>query len=64
MQPDSLCSFENKKVIGPKDTIVKDSITKISLDGLTIEVRETLKFRPPRHVASLASKIGIVQPGR
>ena len=49
--------------VGPKDILVKDAAVKINIEGLIVEIVETLKFRPPRGPTRKA-KVNIVQPGK
>ena len=51
--------------LGIKDIKVKESITKVQIGGYSIQITETLRFRPPRVptiVDNSASKINIVKP--
>lgn len=45
------------------EILVKESVAKITINGFSIEIRETLEFKPPRRVSNRASahpKINIV----
>lgn len=33
--------------IGSNDILVKNASTKLTINGLVVEIEETLKFRPP-----------------
>ena len=48
IESNTISHASNTKV-GPQDTLVKDSITELNLsDNFRVQIRETLKFRPPK----------------
>ena len=49
--------------VKPTDILVKETITRVTVENMIVEVRETLKFRPPRAVVSShALKMNTVNP--